>query len=56
MYYRDNGKIIEDFKIEYYDGSDTCRKTPSWIIIVLVILLLIFISMTFYSIFKKHKK
>jgi preprotein translocase subunit YajC len=50
MYFRENDKIIEG-----YDGSDSCSKTPIWLIIMLVLILLIAIFFTCRSILKKRK-
>lgn len=55
MYYRDNGKIIENFKIiERLDGSDQ-SKHPLWLIILLLVLLLSALSIPFYILFKNKK-
>jgi len=53
MYYRDNGKIIENFKIiERLDGSEK-PKHPLWLIILISILLLSALSIPFYILLKK---
>ena len=52
MYYRDNGKIIENFKIIELDGSEN-PKHPLWLIILLTLLLLLAVSIPIYKLFKK---
>lgn len=36
MYFRENDKIVEG-----YDGSDICGKTPTWMIIMIALILLL---------------
>jgi len=48
MYFRENNKIIEG-----YDGTDNCSKTPIWLIIMLVLILLIAVFFTCRFIVKK---
>lgn len=53
MYYRENGKIVEDFKI--LDGSEYYKK-PIWFTILIILLLLILLSIPIYSLFIKKTK
>ena len=48
MYFRENDKIVEG-----YDGVDTCGKTPVWLIILLVLILLIAVFFACVAFFKK---
>jgi hypothetical protein len=51
MYYRENGKIIEEFK--FLDGSDSYKK-PLWFTILTILLLLILFSIPIYALIKKN--
>lgn len=52
MYYRVNDKIIENYHNKKALTIDTCGSTPTWIYVILILLLLFVIIFIGYSLFK----
>jgi hypothetical protein len=51
MYFRENDKIIERYQRDSTVDQSNCPKTPSWVFILLYIIIAIIIAAFIYSLY-----